>query len=1103
MVRIRSSLLVVLVVSAIVLCTPLYAQIAPSGTQQCEAWVARLLSSQGTVSLRRAGIARVSQPGLQQNFCVGDVLEVGAFSRVALELPDQTVVRIDQGTVITFAAPTDDKRTWLDILKGAIHVISRDPRALRVITPFANAGIEGTEFFVGVSSDATTVIVYEGSVKVENSAGAATAASGESVLARAGSAPVLQQIVRPRDAVVWTLYYPPITAGPLPAADAEVTAAQQTAALFLGRAEQRLRVGQVSEAETDLARGLSLAPGSAEVLARQSVIALTRDDTETALKTADQAVTAAPDSAAARLARSYARQARFDLPGAISDLEAGAAAQPDNALLRARLAELWLASGEFGRSEAEAKAALAADPQLSLAHSVLGFVELSRIQLSAAKDSFVEAIRLEPNAPLPRLGLGLAKIREGEMEAGRKDIEIAVILDPNNSLVRSYMGKAYFDEKRDKLAASQFEMAKGLDPNDPTPWFYEAFSKQVANQPVEALNELRESVALNDNRAVYRSQLLLDDDAAARNAGVSAVYNELGFEGLAVREGTEALAENFGNSSAHRLLANAYAALPRYDISRVSEAFQAQVRQPLSTPPLNLLTSTDNLGVLQGAGPSRIGLNEFNSLFNRNQLRIRADGMTGSRGTAGDQFIVSGLEKNVGFAVSQLHYETDGFNDNNAAKKDVYDGFLQFEVSPATSLQLDVNHSEFELGYTFFAFDELNSFPVTIDEKADAFRFNGRHATSPGGDWIWTFAYEDRRRDVIYPVDGSLVTRTDADTYAGELQRFDHVANTQLVSGVAYIKVNEDFPLEQGTIETYDANAYVYGQWQVADLDLSLTGGLALDLFKLRYSFGLPAIDRKQLSPKLGMVWSPTDGTTVRAAAFTSLRRPFIGGQTLEPTQVASFNQFFTGLEQFYGDPEGTVSRRVGMAIDQTLSPSAFAGLEAALRKLEVPSAILDADTTWREKSARIYLYKTFVSGRSSGFGAGLNTALSVAGEYEHLNRPQVHNGPEGINMLETIRVPFGVSLFGSRGLSLRLVTSYVRQEGDFAIDSVFPVVPKTDDGWITDVLLEYRLPRRFGSISFGARNVFDEEVDVIEIDPLSPRVATRRLVSGSISIEF
>jgi tetratricopeptide (TPR) repeat protein len=1101
MVRVRPCLLLVLILGASLFVNSVRAQ-TTAGSQQCAAWVARLVSWQGSLAVRRPGVAGTQPASLRQNFCVGDVLEVGAYSRAALELPDQTVVSVDQGTVITFAAPADDKRTWLDILKGAIHVISRDPRALRVITPFANAGIEGTEFFVGVGGDATTVIVYEGSVKVENSAGAATAAAGESVLAKAGSAPVLQQIVRPRDAVVWTLYYPPTATGPLPDAAAPEPAVPSVD-FHVGRAEQRLRVGRMAEADADLASALSLAPGSAEVLARQSVIALTRNQTETAAGLADEAVASAPDSAAARLARSYTRQAALDLPGAISDLEAGAAAHPDNALLRARLAELWLASGEIARSEAEAKAALAADPQLGLAHSVLGFVYLARLDINAGRDSFMAAMQSESNAPLPRLGLGLVQIREGDLEAGRKDLELAVILDPDNSLIRSYVGKAYYEEKRDDLAASQFSLAKTLDPNDPTPWYYEAFRKLAANQPVEALNELRQSVALNDNRAVYRSRLLLDDDAAARNAGVSAIYDELGFEGMAVREGTEALADSFGNSSAHRLLANAYAALPRYDISRVSEAFQAQVRQPLSVPPLELLTSSDNVAILRTAGPSRVGLNEFDSLFNRDQLLVRADVMTGSRGTSGDQFIASGLEQNIGFAVGQMHYETDGFRGNNAAKRDVYDGFLQFEVSPATSLQVDANHSEFELGYTFYEFDESNSFPVTIDEEADALRFNGRHATSPGDDWIWTLGYEDRQRDIIYPVDASLVTRTKADTWIAELQRLDQWSGIQVISGVGYIKANEDFPIEQGAIDTYDANAYVYGQWQVPALDLSLTGGLALDLFKAKYDFGLPAIDREQLSPKLGLVWSPTDGTTVRGAAFTSLRRPFIGGQTLEPTQVASFNQFFTGLEQFYGDPEGTVSRRVGLAVDQALSASAFAGIEAALRKLEVPSVILDADTNWREKSARIYLYKTFVSGRSSGFGAGLNTALSVAGEYEHIDRPQINNGSEGINMLETIRVPFGASLSGQGGFSLRLVTSYVRQEGDFAIDTSFPVVPKTDDGWITDVLLEYRLPRRLGSITLGARNVFDVEVDVIETDPLSPRVATRRLVSGSVSIEF
>ncbi len=115
----------------------------------------------------------------------------------------------------------------------------------------------------------------------------------------------------------------------------------------------------------------------------------------------------------------------------------------------------------------------------------------------------------------------------------RADIEIAAALDPGNALIRSYLGKAYFDEKRDSLARRQYEIAKELDPADPTAWFYHALLKQSINQPVEALHDLQKSISLNDNRAVYRSRLLIDDDLAARSAGLGRIYTDLGFEQLA------------------------------------------------------------------------------------------------------------------------------------------------------------------------------------------------------------------------------------------------------------------------------------------------------------------------------------------------------------------------------------------------------------------------------------------------------------------------------------------------------------------------------------------------------------------------------------------
>jgi hypothetical protein len=48
------------------------------------------------------------------------------------------------------------------------------------------------------------------------------------------------------------------------------------------------------------------------------------------------------------------------------------------------------------------------------------------------------------------------------------------------------------------------------------------------------LQDLQKSIELNDNRAVFRSRLLLDQDLAARSASLGRIYNDLGFQQLAL-----------------------------------------------------------------------------------------------------------------------------------------------------------------------------------------------------------------------------------------------------------------------------------------------------------------------------------------------------------------------------------------------------------------------------------------------------------------------------------------------------------------------------------------------------------------------------------------
>ena len=132
-----------------------------------------------------------------------------------------------------------------------------------------------------------------------------------------------------------------------------------------------------------------------------------------------------------------------------------------------------------------------------------------------------------------------------------------------------------------------------------------------------------------------------------------------------------------------------------------------------------------------------------------------------------------------------------------------------------------------------------------------------------------------------------------------------------------------------------------------------------------------------------------------------------------------------------------------------------------------------------------------------------MQAAFSAESEYERIERPQILTGAEGIMDLETIRAPVAIHVFSNNGVSVRLASTYVQQKGTFSADVGFAVVPKNDSAWLTDLSVEYRMPKRAGSIAIGVKNLFDNFIDLLETDPLNPRVATRRFAFAKIRLNL
>ena len=755
---------------------------------ECDPAVARALSVQGTLEVKRAGQPRWQAVGRDERFCPGDALRTGADSRSAILFAPETVIRLDQYSSLVITAPeTETTPGWLELLKGAAHFISRDPRALKITTPLANAAITGTEFLVQVDERETTVTVYEGRVELSNAEGSVQVGANKRAVAQAGQAPVTVAVVRPRDAVQWTLYYPPVFSP-----DAPVNT-------LLLQAQRALAVGRVDAARSELARVLAQTPDNSAALALQSIIALTQNDTTTARTLAERAVKNRPASAAARIAQSYVQQAEFNLDGALQNLQTAVKDNPDDALAWARLAELRLSLGYLGEGLAAAERANTLDPRLALTQTVKGYAYLTQIKLPQARDAFDKAIDLDEAAPLPRLGLGLAKIRRGELEAGREDIETAVALDPGNSLLRSYMGKAYYEEKRDRLSGAQYAMAKSLDPKDPTPWFYDAIRKQTENRPVEALHDMQTSIALNDNRAVYRSRLQLDQDLATRSASQARIYNDLGFQQLALVKGWQSVNTDPANYSAHRLLSDSYSALPRHEIARVSELLQSQLLQPINLTPVPPQLAEENLFILEGAGPANPSYLEFNPLFTRNRLALQADGLAGSNSTWGDDVVHNGVYDNWSWSAGQFHFESDGYRDNNDQDVNIYDLFVQGALTYRTSVQAELRHADGKNGDLSQHFDP-NDFDPSLNEqtKFETGRLGLHHLFNPRSEVIASFIYthqDDQDLQTAIPQTvppiGTLLTSVDAKSsidhgYTTEIQHLYQARAVKLVSGAGY-----------------------------------------------------------------------------------------------------------------------------------------------------------------------------------------------------------------------------------------------------------------------------------------------------------------------------
>ncbi|HMQ14154.1 MAG TPA: tetratricopeptide repeat protein, partial [Candidatus Competibacter phosphatis] len=619
------------------------------------------LAQEGGEIVSVVGIAEVLRQGRWQpidtgeSLANGEMLRTGEGSRAAVLLANGAQIKINGNSQLELKQARTIVPVSNGLLQNALRLLSGeiwvrdDNQLLEIQTVPATATIRGTEFNLAVGpADAARLAVLDGLVEFSNPQGSVLVAANEQASAKVGEAPRKTVLLNPLDAVQWSLYYPNVIAA---ATQRDPRRDDPRSSLYWVQAAQNhLLRGQVVAARQAIDRALTLDPNDALAYSLRSNIDLVQNRKTLALADAEQAIAADPSSSTAYLSLSLVRQAEFDLDAALEAARKAVALDPYNARALIQESSLLFGMGRLREAVKVAERARQRAPDDAMVNTVWGFLQLASNRVNEAREAFQAAIAQDSTLGLPQLGLGLVLFRHNQTDKAIEAMRKATLLEPKVSLYNSYLGKAFYEDKQNQPAQKYLEAAKQLDPRDPTPWYYDAIRLQSVNQPVAAVENLQKSIELNDDRGVYRSRLLLDEDLAARSATLGRVYNEVGFTELGLQEGWQSVNRDPSNYSAHRLLADSYVALPNAEAARVSELLQAQLLQPINITPVSPRVAETRLLIPSG-GPPIPSLYEFNPLFVQDRPSLFFSGLGGNQNTWGDEFIVSGLADRFSYSL--------------------------------------------------------------------------------------------------------------------------------------------------------------------------------------------------------------------------------------------------------------------------------------------------------------------------------------------------------------------------------------------------------------------------------------------------------------------
>lgn len=1048
-------------------------------------WSAELFAVEGTAEVRSAQTGQWIGAHGKEKLFKSDEVRVGPQSRVAIQFRSGYLIRLASNSHLTI---TDDSLTLSD---GKLHYFNRSASTSpEIITPLVTAAIRGTELIAEVQKGESSISVLEGAVVAKNHFGEVSLRQNEAAKALPGKPPVKSLIVSPKDLVQWTISVP-VLAETNTLHDLGVS--KDPSDKNLASALHLIQRGAMDEADA-LLRAL---PENDLVISEKLLFALSGGKDSEATRLMQQL--SHSTSASAAISRSYYLQTKGDLEGALRVMRDSVTRYPNRELIAARAAELMMFFGEINEAQKIVDrlcGLTCTEPELL---TIKGFISLITEDSKKARAHFLEVINGTPTQSRAYLGLGLTQVKDNQLQSAQESIERAIALDPSVSLYRSYLGKLNYERDNVGGAYREYQEAIRLDPNDPTPYLYRAYTALSDNDPLGAIGDIETSIEKNNNRAVYRSRLLLDQDEASRSAALGRAFREAGFFDGARVEAIRSVIEDPTNYSAYRLLAESYDYIFGADTA-ISELRKAQLLAPAG---INFLSP---IGGLQNS------LTSFDTLFDINQTRTGVGYTFDGRDDIHIPALSTvGKDGSTAWGLSAISALGDGLK---------HGSFLRDTLLAAT-VEEEINWDKklvFQGNGRFISTRDLNSEAQDID-------------STDGGGAVSYVQHFDASQVLIADVSAERGLDRVASPLTGRPVGFDLTVNGELSNEEADLVLNqllhEQTNLYRGGLQyiySGDPVSFIVGSQFLyqrperheesiieedsfgildglgAVIDTSSRSDLnAHDLYlyttsripsDIRLTLGVvrtdiesdkrevpPFLDQTisdgRFNPKAGVTWEPYRNTLLRASYTESLRKSSLEDQlSLEPSFVA-------GIPQRFNDLTGTTARDAGLGINWKDPGFTYVGAEYIYRRVTEPfwsadeALALNFDTG--EAGYTLDTFEGALSHRRQHFvreyiSQRLTRSLALNLEHQRAEDDLAESGYSDDLTNDTVSLT--LRWFHPTGFFAYTGPDWIHQKRKerFGFDD------GVETAWIWNATIGYRLPKRQGRIFIQARNIFDRD---------------------------